>query len=63
MAIASDGLARRTSIRVVLMKRLKQRAARASSPMFNNRLMLGISKDQIVPVIVRVVTKNHGLTD
>src|ERR1700732_5514753 len=38
MALASDALARRTSIRVVLMDELKQASRRPSSPMFNNRL-------------------------
>src|ERR1017187_5114324 len=39
MALASEALARRTSIRVVLMTELKQAARRPSSPMFNNRLI------------------------
>src|ERR1700730_18327531 len=43
MALASDALARRTSIKVVLMTELKQAPRRPSSPMFNNRLMARVS--------------------
>src|SRR5580700_10222564 len=42
MALASAAFARRTSIKVVLMGELKQAPRRPSSPMFNNRLTVGI---------------------
>src|SRR6516225_4222055 len=49
MAVASDGLARRTSIRVVLMARLKQARGSPSRAMFNQRLTTRLRNVDFAP--------------